>query len=465
MKTLAFLALLGALSGTEVMAVPAVARDFDANAIERRDPRAPSVMPNGALHERSSSGGSNHMAVLNKRDHDPSPSPSPSPSPTSGNGGGNGNGEGNGNAYAYGQGEHNGNQATPSPSPSPSPSSTSSAAPQPTGPPSGWRAASTPCIAEGTSGRALSGASKWAEDMTYQQCASFCASGGFSLAGLEYSRECYCGNYLDHGASLSRSASNCDMHASGNPNQIAGGSWAMTLLVADQFDETKVDSEYKQKQVQETLPSGWSALHDSGICIQEGSSGRALAGASTWAEDMTIGKCISFCSSKGMQYAGLEYSRECFCGNDLVNGASSSRTAPCDMQCAGSPGNICGGPWTLSVYQDASKEYTKTQVGNYKKQGCIQEVGGRAFTGASIAQDDMTIEKCIAFCGAGNFGFAGLEYSRECYCGNTLDHGASLEAFSTQCYMPCAGDVGSTCGGPNAISLWSTAEGLARVGA
>lgn len=77
----------------------------------------------------------------------------------------------------------------------------------------------------------------------------------------------------------------------------------------------------------------------------------------------------------------------------------------------------------------------------------------------------MTLEKCTTFCQKGGFAFAGLEYSSECYCGNTLANGATLSAFSTQCNMPCSGNAGQTCGGPNAITLFSTAAGLALVGA
>lgn len=216
------------------------------------------------------------------------------------------------------------------------------------------------------------------------------------------------------------------MFASGsNGQQAGGGPNAITLFVSNKLDATKYTSDLSGMVTK--IPDGWtSTTGDSGICIVEGTSGRALAAASTASDDMTIGKCIAFCSGKGMQYAGLEYSREvslwpvcasmiadnqCYCGNDLVNGASKDRTAPCNMQCAGAPGTICGGPALLSVYQSANLVYTATSIGDYKKQGCIQEVAGRAFNEASIATSDMTLEKCTSFCQQGGYAFAGLEYS------------------------------------------------------
>jgi len=81
------------------------------------------------------------------------------------------------------------------------------------------------------------------------------------------------------------------------------------------------------------------------------------------------------------------------------------------MQCSGAPGTICGGPALLSVYQSANLVYTATNIGDYKKQGCIQEVSGRALNQATTATPDMTLEKCVAFCQQGGYAFAGLEYS------------------------------------------------------
>jgi hypothetical protein len=49
---------------------------------------------------------------------------------------------------------------------------------------SGW--ADLGCIAEGTNGRALTGASTTSPNMTRNFCANFCASKGFSLAGVEF---------------------------------------------------------------------------------------------------------------------------------------------------------------------------------------------------------------------------------------------------------------------------------------
>lgn len=253
------------------------------------------------------------------------------------------------------------------------------------------------------------------------------------------------------------------MPCSGASGAICGGSNAITLLVSDQaLSDNTLTSDYTSTVV--NLPAGWSA--GSSTCVLEGTTGRALAGASLVASDMTIATCLAFCTTKGMQWAGVEYSTECYCGNDLVNGASLSRTAECSMPCGGALGTICGGPNRLSLYQNPSLAYALVQVGQWSKVGCIQEVAGRALTGASVTADSsMTLDKCTTYCYGLGFAIAGVEYGSECYCGNTLDNNATLSAYSTQCNMACSGNRRQTCGGPNAIAMYSTLTPSQLVGA
>lgn len=77
--------------------------------------------------------------------------------------------------------------------------------------------------------------------------------------------------------------------------------------------------------------------------------------------------------------------------------------------------------------------------------------GGRALGGSMIADDgEMTVEKCMAHCSAQNFPYAGLQYGRWCFCGNSP--GTKIDAAA--CSMPCSGNVAQTCGGPWANSVY-----------
>ena len=84
------------------------------------------------------------------------------------------------------------------------------------------------------------------------------------------------------------------------------------------------------------------------------------------------------------------------------------------MQCVGEVGAICGGPALLTVYQDTTLAYSATSVNGFAKQGCVQEVQGRALTGSQMFSDSMTAEACTSYCKNGGFAFAGMEYGESC---------------------------------------------------
>jgi hypothetical protein len=60
----------------------------------------------------------------------------------------------------------------------------------------------------------------------------------------------------------------------------------------------------------------------------------------------------------------------------------------------------------------------------------------------------MTNAACKTYCNDLGYAYSGTEYSRECFCSNTLP-----AETSTQCNMDCAGAAGTTCGGPDALSV------------
>ena len=362
----------------------------------------------------------------------------------------------------------------------------------------GWEVASTPCIAEGTSGRALPGASFSAPDMIPSKCMDYCASKNFMYAGLEYANECHCHSELANGASLDRASDSCNMMCAGNPSIYCGGPNGINLFVNPSIGKDIVSASASASQaasdaqnsaaaaLQAKLPAGWKPA--STKCVHE-VSGRALTGATTAGDDMTVEKCASFCSGKGYTLAGLEYSGECYCGNELSNGASLDKTSDqCNMKCSGDASTVCGGPDAISLFSgpaaqaaaapSASASATTsaapsgpTPATNLPEgwtaasTNCIQEVDGRALTGYTEASPDMTIPKCISICSGRGFKLAAVEYSAECFCGNSLVNGASLDKKSQQCVMPCGGDSTTLCGGPNALQLYTNPNAVAPTSA
>ncbi|KAM3472564.1 hypothetical protein MY5147_005243 [Beauveria neobassiana] len=64
---------------------------------------------------------------------------------------------------------------------------------------------------------------------------------------------------------------------------------------------------------------------------------------------MTLGDCSRFCS--GFAFFGLEYGRECYCGNAFNSGAVETSESECSMLCPGGMQcDYCGAGNRLSVY-------------------------------------------------------------------------------------------------------------------
>ncbi|RYP81685.1 hypothetical protein DL769_001917 [Monosporascus sp. CRB-8-3] len=71
-------------------------------------------------------------------------------------------------------------------------------------------------------------------------------------------------------------------------------------------------------------------------------------------ETMTVPLCLDYCAkntSTRYQYAGLEYSRECWCANELNSLSPRLPDGQCNTTCDGDAAMACGGALKLSVYQ------------------------------------------------------------------------------------------------------------------
>lgn len=191
--------------------------------------------------------------------------------------------------------------------------------------------------------------------------------------------------------------------------------------------------------------------------------GRTLRGAAYADEaEMTAEACIDFCSSRGFQYAGAEYSIECFCGNELAPGAAQLADSDCSMPCSGDSTQPCGAGGRLSLYYtteavgpkaDPTGPAQPPEIGDYVWHGCRTEATGmRALSEATFASDDMTLEACEAFCSA--YTYFGVEYARECYCGNSFNPGSVL-APASECSFTCSGDPSQYCGAGNRLSVYA----------
>ncbi|KAI2640761.1 WSC domain-containing protein [Hypomontagnella submonticulosa] len=79
---------------------------------------------------------------------------------------------------------------------------------------------------------------------------------------------------------------------------------------------------------------------------------------------MTVEACFTFCSharngnrsnDEGWRYAGLEFSRECWCGDRLNSHSYHLIDAVCDTPCDGANTTVCGGHLALTLYNTTEK--------------------------------------------------------------------------------------------------------------
>jgi len=73
--------------------------------------------------------------------------------------------------------------------------------------------------------------------------------------------------------------------------------------------------------------------------------------------------------------------------------------------------------------------------------------------GVSESVDLMTVDTCLNYCAGGNYAFAGLEYTKECYCSQLLS-ALSVKLPESSCNLACAGNSSQICGGPLALTVY-----------
>lgn len=130
------------------------------------------------------------------------------------------------------------------------------------------------------------------------------------------------------------------------------------------------------------------------------------------------------------------------------------------MACTGAAGEACGGSNRISIYEKtATAGGTPKQAASptgWGSLGCYSDsVGARILSDNGIVDGGpsaMTPKACTDACKKGDFKYAGVEYSGECFCGNTIQNGHTAQ--TSGCDMTCNGDSSQMCGGANRINLY-----------
>jgi hypothetical protein len=167
--------------------------------------------------------------------------------------------------------------------------------------------------------------------MTLESCASFCSA--FSMFGVEYGRECYCGNALGAGSTKAPNQADCSFTCPGDGNEYCGAGNRLQLYAYNvtSTSSTSVSSSSASSSALSVSTSGSATgvtstsssiapsltgptivpsagLYNYMGCFTEGANTRAFGAASYPSDSNTIAQCAAACSA--YKYFGTEYGRE-----------------------------------------------------------------------------------------------------------------------------------------------------------
>ncbi|WYZ46036.1 hypothetical protein EsH8_IX_000261 [Colletotrichum jinshuiense] len=299
--------------------------------------------------------------------------------------------------------------------------------------------------------RVLPSKSISANDMTAAKCAANCA--GYDYFGTQWSSECYCGSIAP---TVPAPASDCDKACSGNDDELCGGSMRLNVYKNAPVSTTPVSSPGQTTDATTPAISGFEYQG----CYTDNVPQRVLTGKVVVDPAMTLEKCAASCSANEYAWFGVEYRGECYCGTQLDGASMKVSAAECDLACNGNQSQQCGGANRLNLYMSPTLSGTtrsnQNSLGSFRYKSCwTDNVNDRSLKVVDYRSDDMTVEKCAARCQ--DYLYFGLEYSRECYCGNEIIGQAAPE---TECGMICMGADNEWCGGPNRLNLYTQQQSV-----
>lgn len=305
-------------------------------------------------------------------------------------------------------------------------------------------------------------------------CQTRCFAAGYVFAGTEYAQECWCGNAISNPSSYRPDGplNLCDTPCTGDPGENCGGQGGYMSLYADatRFDIPRFLSSVSAPSPTAPTPTpgpgsgSASELWTYTSCLPP-SSLPILKSLST--SSLTLQVCAGFCT--GYNYFALQSSVQCLCGNTLLPSSSRGQEEnKCDLSCAGDAAQRCGGMSSMSVYKNSVQTAPHSpsspssgavipgipaRAGSYTWLGCYREVPGRALRGPSRAVDGMTVAMCGLFCGGEGTRMMGVEYGRECFCGEELVGETAVRDVG-ECNMPCAGNRSEFCGAADRLGVY-----------
>lgn len=185
------------------------------------------------------------------------------------------------------------------------------------------------CYTDDRDQRSLTGKRSFDPAMTFQMCAAACD--GYQWFGVEYGSQCYCGTSLVSTAEK-RPDMECSMRCGGSRCQTCGDADRLTVFWTG------------KNTTGSNLDTVGGFRYQS--CWADDITVRSLTGSQKLQSDMMVEMCADFC--KDFRYFGVEYSSQCYCGDEL--GGEAAPEGECSELCGGNSAEWCGGPDRMNIY-------------------------------------------------------------------------------------------------------------------
>ena len=161
--------------------------------------------------------------------------------------------------------------------------------------PTGWNY--TGCYLDQVNGRIMMNEQPDNQKLTIESCVQLCSGMGYSVAGLEYSVQCFCDDYLRNGATLAATDSTCAMACGGNSKEICGGPNLVSV-----YSDGAIQI-YQPPKAQNST-GNWQYQG----CLLDSSIGtRTFPYQIILPENNTAANCLDQCAAYGYMAGGMEY--------------------------------------------------------------------------------------------------------------------------------------------------------------
>ncbi|KAM0328695.1 hypothetical protein ACHAQA_005108 [Verticillium albo-atrum] len=352
------------------------------------------------------------------------------------------------------------------------------------------------CYTEGDGVRALDGRFLASDELTLELCAASCE--GFQFFGAEYGRECWCGDVHGNGSVLAANQADCNFPCAGDGSQFCGAGNRLEMYrygAANGSPSGSVSSAIEASSAIEVAtsavassvveaPSSAIEIVASSSVVAEVSSAVAASSAAVESSPVLEASSVVESSAAAESSIAVESSSIVEDVTSIIEASSAQQSSlavetSSAIVASSSEAPISSAspspslPLSSVVASSAAPSstpsptvYPGNELWNYT--GCYSEPSpGRLLPSQLLNDgDEMDIELCLDVCAGYNY--AGVEYGRECWCGDRLNAEGDVLAEGSavpgelleddECRFLCPGNKLHFCGAGVRMSVYILRE-------